>query len=270
MSYTQPLNVSFVGAVPNIYESFLGPLVFTPFAQDLACRLQIGPLARILELGCGTGRLTRELVGVMEADARLIATDLNVPMLNIARQTVRDPRVEWIEADATTLPFEPESFDEVVSQFAVPFLEDKVAAAAQVRRVLKKGCPYHFSTWTSAKDNPLGRIAQETAEACFPDDTPTFYKIPWSYHDTRRIESDLRAAGFKQVSIQGVELIGRAPSSDWAAMGLVQGSPLAHVIAARGGISVDAFTAVISAALSRELGTGPLAVPMRAWIVRAA
>jgi SAM-dependent methyltransferase len=270
LSQTQPLNVSFIGAVPDIYESFLGPLIFTPFAQDLACRLQIGPRARLLELACGTGRLTRELVGVMEPGARLVATDLNVPMLAIAKQKVRDPRVEWLEADATSLPFEPESFDEVVSQFGVQFIEDKVAAAAQVRRVLKKGCPYHFSTWTGATDNPLGRIAQATAEACFPDDTPNFYRIPWSYHDTRQIESDLRAAGFKQVGIQDVTIIGRAPSSDYAAMGLVQGTPMAHVIAERGGISVDAFTALISAALSRELGTGPLAVPMRAWLVRAA
>jgi hypothetical protein len=157
-----------------------------------------------------------------------------------------------------------------VSQLGVQFIDDKVAAAAQVRRVLKHGCSYYFSTWTSVADNPLGRIAQATAEACFPDETPDFYRIPWSYHDSRKIESDLRAAGFKQISIQDVQLIGRAPSSDYAAMGLVQGTPMAHVIAERGGISVDAFTALISAALSRELGTGPLAVPMRAWLVRAA
>lgn len=270
MNDTVPVNVSFVGAVPDLYESFLGPFLFMPFAQDLACRMQIGPRARVLELACGTGQLTRELLAVMEPGARLVATDLNVPMLSVARQRIRDPRVEWMEADVTRLPFEPGSFDEVVCQFGLQFVQDKVAAATQVRRVLKQGCPYHFNTWGSPANNPLGRIAQETTEACFPEDTPTFYRIPWSYHDTRKIESDLRAGGFKEVLIEGVEMIARAPSADHAAMGLVQGSPMAHVIEARDSVTVDAFTALIAAALTREFGPGPLAVPMHAWVVRAA
>lgn len=270
MTDAQGTNVSFVGPVPEIYERYLGPLLFAPYAQDLACRLQIGPKARILELASGTGQLTRELLAVMEPGARLVATDLNLPMLEVAKQKIRDPRVEWREADASHLPFDTASFDEVTCQFGVQFFPDRVAAASEVRRVLKPGCPYHFSTWAGPASNPLARIAQQTAEACFPTDTPTFYKVPWGYADTRQIESDLRAGGFKTVNIQGVDLIGRAPSPDHAAMGIVQGSPMSNVIRERGTITVDAFTAVVAAALSRELGTGPVAIPMRAWIVRAA
>ncbi len=270
MTYAQPGNASFVGSIPEYYERFLGPLIYTPYAEDLAYRVRVGSKARILELACGTGQLTRELLAAMEPGARLVAIDLNAPMLEVARRKVRDARVEWHEANAMSLPFEPASFDAVVCQFGVQFFDDKVAAAAEVRRVLRKEGAYHFSTWAGPADNPLARIAQETAVACYPDDTPAFYKVPWSYGDTRQIESDLRAGGFRDISIQAVDVIGRAPSSDYAAMGIVQGTPMANAIEQRGTISVDAFTAVISATLTRELGDGPLAIPMRAWVVRAA
>jgi hypothetical protein len=52
-------------------------------------------------------------------------------------------------------------------------------------------------------------------------------------------------------------------------MGIVQGTPMANAISERRSITIDAFTAVISASLTRELGDGPLALPMHAWIVRA-
>jgi hypothetical protein len=52
-------------------------------------------------------------------------------------------------------------------------------------------------------------------------------------------------------------------------MGIVQGTPMTHAISERRSITVDAFTAIVSASLTRELGEGPLALPMKAWIVRA-
>jgi SAM-dependent methyltransferase len=270
MTHAQPDSANFIGSVPEYYEEFLGPFIFTPYAQDLSLRLQIGSRARILELACGTGRLTRELLAVMEPGARLVATDLNQPMLEVARRTAPDPRVEWRDADAANLPFDAASFDQAVCQFGVQFFADKIAAAAEVRRVLRPGAAYHLSTWGSPYDNPLARIAQETTEACFATDPPRFYWTPWAYSDRRQIESDLRAGGFRDVSIQSVDFVGRAPSADHAAMGLVQGTPMALAIEERGSMSVDAFTAVFAAALTRELGSGPLAIPMRAWIARAA
>jgi SAM-dependent methyltransferase len=266
---TSGVHARFVGSIPDYYERYLAPLLFAPYARDLACRVEIGATSRILELAAGTGQLTRELVSVMEPGARLVATDLNGPMLEVARQMVRDPRVEWREADATALPFEAGTFDEVVCQFGVHHFPDKVAAAAEVRRVLRRGRAYHFSAWSSVADNPLARIAQETTAACFPENPPTYYSVPWGYCDTRQIESDLRAGGFRHVSIQPVNFIARAPSADHAAIGIVQGTPMAQAVVERGIISAEAFAAIIAAVLTRELGGGPIAIPMRAWVVRA-
>ena len=224
----------------------------------------------MLELACGTGILTSELLSMMEPGVHLVASDLNEPMLAVAQQKIRDRRVEWQQADACSLPFDAGRFDAVICQFGIQFFTDKAVAADGSRG----GCCGRAACSCSARgagrtDNPLAHIAQQTAEACFPGDTPTFYHVPWSYGDTRQIESDLRAGGFRHVSIQQVSLVGRAPSADYAAMGVVQGTPMANAIDERRSITVDAFTAVISASLTRELGDGPLALPMQAWIVRA-
>jgi SAM-dependent methyltransferase len=243
--------------------------MFKPYAQDLAGRLVVGDKAEVLELACGTGILTSELLSMIEPRVRLMATDLNEPMLAVAQQKIHDRRIEWHQADASSLPFEAGRFDAVIAQLGIQFFADKVAAVTEARRVLRPGGVFLFSTWGGPQRNPLAHIAQQTAEACFPGDTPTFYHLPWSYGDTRQIESDLRAGGFRHVSIQPVSLVGRAPSADHAAMGIVQGTPMANAITERQSITVDAFTAVISASLTRELGDDPLALPMQAWIVRA-
>src|SRR6185436_12253133 len=88
--------------------------------------------ARILELACGTGIVTRQLIEqVLDKagpDARLVSTDLNEPMMAIARTHLPDPlptRVELRQADATALPFPDKSFDAIVCQFGLMFFPDK-------------------------------------------------------------------------------------------------------------------------------------------------
>jgi SAM-dependent methyltransferase len=256
---------AFVGSVPDIYERHLGPMYFVPYAQDLARRAQIAPDARVLELACGTGLLTRELLRVLPAGATLTATDLNDPMLDVARRLVRDERVKWRQADAMALPFETASFDAVVCQFGVMFFPDKVAAAAEARRVLAAGGAYLFNVWGTHADNPLSRVAQQVVQDAFPTNTPGFYHVPWGYHDRRPIEDDLRRGGFKTVTIEQVDLIARSASAEHAATGLVQGTPMAAAVMDRG----DEITRRMAAAFRREFGEGEIATPTRAYVVTA-
>src|SRR5262245_49288532 len=100
----------FVGSIPEIYDRCLGPFLFEPYAQDFSRRLEAGGGSRVLELACGTGILTRAILESLPADGRLVATDLNQPMLDYARKRLgEDPRLEWKQADAMKLPFPDES-----------------------------------------------------------------------------------------------------------------------------------------------------------------
>ena len=116
----------FAGSIPALYDRYLGPLIFAPYTADLAARVAAGPAERVLETACGTGILTRALAAVLPGAAKIIATDLNQPMLDFAAAQPGAERVEWRQADALALPFPDRSFDVVACQFGAMFFPDKV------------------------------------------------------------------------------------------------------------------------------------------------
>ena len=75
----------FIGNIPQYYDQGLGPIIFAEYAADIARRAAAGRPARVLETAAGTGIVTRKLRDALPADTQLTATDLNPPMLDIAR-----------------------------------------------------------------------------------------------------------------------------------------------------------------------------------------
>jgi SAM-dependent methyltransferase len=265
-------NARFVGSIPENYDRYLGPVLFEPYARDLAARLQVGDGGRVLELACGTGIATRRLRERMPASARLVATDLNEPMLEIAKRRIGGaPGVEWRQADACALPFPPASFDAVVCQFGLMFVPDKPAAFREARRVLVPGGQFLFNTWDAIDRNPFARIAVATLREQVPVDPPTFYDLPFSMHDRAAIAALLDGAGFDadDARIAGVVLEGQSPAARDLATGLIEGNPVGPSLRERGGVSTDALRDSLAAALASEMGDRPARVALRALVVSA-
>jgi ubiquinone/menaquinone biosynthesis C-methylase UbiE len=263
-------NAQFAGTIPAAYDRYLGPVLFQPYAEDLAERLKVEANSCVLELACGTGILTRVLRDRLPASTRLVATDLNEPMIRHAAQKFRTGEtVEWGEADASNLPFDEASFDAVVCQFGMMFLPDKTQGAGEARRVLKPGGVFLFNVWDSLEHNDLGRIAHETITSFFEKDPPTFYEVPFGYHDLAAIEGVLKAAGFGEVRIEVVAKIGGATRPEDAAQGLVHGNPVAKAIGERDPSLLPEITNTVAAALRKRFGGGPLRAPMRAIVAEA-
>src|SRR5438094_9774410 len=103
----------FAGSVPEFYDRFMVPLIFEPYALDLAARIAPLAPADVLETAAGTGVLTRALAARLQPAARIVATDLNQPMLDHAAGRLSGRAVEWRQADALALPFVDRSFDVV-------------------------------------------------------------------------------------------------------------------------------------------------------------
>ena len=122
---------AFTGSIPGNYDKYLGPVLFEPYALDLRDRLKKESLKNVLELACGTGRVTRHLVSLLPADGKLIASDLNPDMMAVAKTRVSDERVKWLAADAQALPFANDSFDHIVCQFGIMFFPDKGKALSE-------------------------------------------------------------------------------------------------------------------------------------------
>src|SRR5215510_8602710 len=129
----------FAGSIPEIYDRCMVPLIFEPYALDLAQRIAALAPADVLETAAGTGVLTRALAARLPLSVRIVSTDLNQPMLDHAARRLSGRAVEWKQADALALPFADRSFDVVACQFGAMFFPDRVQGYREARRVLRPG-----------------------------------------------------------------------------------------------------------------------------------
>ena len=258
-------HASFSGSVPANYDRYLGPVLFEPYARDLAARMPAGDGVRVLELACGTGRVTRRLREALPETATLHATDLNEPMVDYARAVVAEPGIAWQAADAQALPFPDESFDVVVCQFGLMFLPDKVQGLREARRVLTPRGLFVASVWEPVDVHAHMRAIAAALGELFPDSPPQFIDVPHGYNDHDRIRADFAAAGWNDVEIEHGRLVGECPSARDLALGFATGSPLAHELAER---SADPET--VADRLTEELGDRvPYEVELRALVLTA-
>ena len=241
----------FAGSIPALYHDHLGPLLFEPYARDLAARAAALRPARILETAAGTGIVTEALLRAFP-EAEIVATDLNQAMLDVAAGRIASPRVEFRQADAQALPFADASFDAVVCQFGVMFFPDRIGAYKEARRMLAPGGRFLFNVWDSLDRNPVSKAVAETVAGLFPDDPPSFLsRTPFGYHDPARIEADLKAAGFTGIESETVGLRSAVPSARAAAIGLTHGSPLRAEIEAHGEGALERAADAVAAVLAR-------------------
>jgi ubiquinone/menaquinone biosynthesis C-methylase UbiE len=259
----------FTGSVPGNYDRLMVPLIFQPYADELAERARALQPRRILETAAGTGVVTQALHEALP-DAEIVATDLNQPMLEVARQRVGSERVRFEQADAQDLPFEDSSFDLVVCQFGAMFFPDKVRGHAEARRVLRNGEHYLLAIWDRIERNPVSNASQESLIELFPQDPPLFLlEGPFSYADPAAIERDLRAAGFSEVRIDTVERRSRSPSAHAAAEALCYGTPMGVEVEDREPGTLDRAFATVERKLQAMESPDGVDAPMSAHIVTA-
>jgi SAM-dependent methyltransferase len=262
-------DASFAGSLPAIYQQYMVPLLFEPYAADLAQRLTRRPLRRVLEVAAGTGVVTRRLASALPESVAIVATDLNPAMLDQAAATGTSRPVEWRQADASQLPFPDRAFDAVVCQFGVMFFPDRTRAFAEARRVLCPGGVFLFNVWDRIEDNEFADVITAELAMLYPDDPPRFLaRTPHGYADRALIERDLSAAGFGHPAefVTLTESSGAA-SADVPALAYCQGSPLRNEIEARDPEGLARATARAAEAIRRRFGAGAVEGKVQAHVV---
>ncbi len=264
-------DTQFIGPVPEIYDRFMVPLIFQPYAEDMAARVAALRPGSVLETAAGSGAVTRVLAPLLAAEARYVASDLNPPMLERARaMQPQDARMEWSALDAQHLNFADESFDVVFCQFGAMFFPHRRKAYAEALRVLKPGGTFLFNAWDSLAQNEVPATVWETILASYPDDPPDFFtRIPHGYHDEGLIRADLAEAGFGDVTVETVTRHSHAPSARDAAVALCMGTPIRMEILARSPDGLEEMTDRAEAALRARFGDGPIAGRIQALVVTA-
>ena len=262
-------DTTFSGSIAQLYDTYLVPLIFQPYAADLVNRLASRRLTRVLEIAAGTGVVTRTLAAVLPRSMSVVATDLNQAMLDHASVVGTARPVEWRQADALRLPFAHETFDAVVCQFGVMFFPDKVKAFAEARRVLNPGGIFLFSVWDRIEENEFAHTVTTALESVFPEDPPSFLvRTPHGYYDQVTIQRDLSHGGFTH-SAELVTVAARsgAGSARLPAIAYCQGTPLRNEIEARDAARLGEATDVAAAALAQRFGSGVVDGKIQAHIV---
>lgn len=261
----------FAGSIPETYDRLLVPLIFKSYAADLADRLAKTDPRDVLETAAGTGVLTRALASRLPEHTRIVATDLNQPMLDhAAARQPSDSRITWRRADALALPFGDQSFDAVACQFGAMFFPDKVQGYREARRVLKPGGSFLFSVWDRISENEFADIVTQALAPLFPHDPPRFLaRVPHGYHDGALIRAELNAAGFADISIDAVDRISKASSAREPAIAYCQGTPLRNEIEARDASLLEHATNLAADALAQRFGSGAIAGRIRALVITA-
>ncbi|MBI3853917.1 MAG: class I SAM-dependent methyltransferase [Verrucomicrobia bacterium] len=259
----------FNGSIPKLYETYLVTLIFAPYAADLANRLTSRTPTRVLEMAAGTGVLTRRLASVLPESVSVVATDLNRPMLELARAIGTKRPVEWRHADALQLPFADETFDAVVCQFGVMFFPEKSKAFSEARRVLRPGGVFIFNVWDRIEENQFAETVTVALEPLFPKDPPRFLaRTPHGYYDRSTIERDLAKGGFTaSPQMDTVAARSRAESPRIPAVAYCQGTPLRNEIEARDGSQLGEATKRAAEAIARRFGRGVVDGKIQAHIV---
>ena len=263
------IDKNFTGSIPKLYETYLVPLIFEPYAADLATRLASRSVTRVLEIAAGTGVVTRALASVLPKNVSIVATDLNQAMLDQASAVGTQRVVEWRQADAMQLPFGGATFDAVVCQFGVMFFPEKSQAFSEARRVLRPGGVFIFNVWDRIEENEFVDTVTTALKSVFPQDPPRLMtRTPHGYYDRSTIERDLENGGFTalpQISTLGAR--SRATSARIPAIAYCQGTPLRNEIEARDASRLGEATEIAAEAIAQRFGRGAVDGKIQAHIV---
>lgn len=260
MMQTHDADHAFAGSIPRLYDTLLVPLIFEPYAVDMAERAAACAPKALLEVAAGTGAVTRVLAKALPRTTEIVATDLNAPMLERAAAVGAPRPITRQQADAQQLPFDDDRFDVVVCQFGAMFFPDKARAFAEARRVLRPGGTFLFNVWDRIEDNAFAHVVTQTLARLFPHNPPMFLaRTPHGHHDRAAMEADLRRGGFMApISSDTVIAHSRAETARVPAVAYCQGTPLRGELEALGPTALAEATDACTEALAAHFGRGPV------------
>ena len=186
----------FSGSIPKLYETHLVPLIFEPYAADLANRLASRSLARVLEIAAGTGVVTRRLASVLPESVSIVATDLNQAMLDRLRRS--EPGAPWSGVRQTPCNCPSRT------QCLTPSCASSESCFSRQAESVFGGAPgaqvgrrFRVQRVGPNRGKRICRHGDDGTRILFPEDPPRFLaRTPHGYHDLATIERDLKQGGF--------------------------------------------------------------------------
>ena len=230
-------------SAPESYERYFVPSIGEPVARDLLRVAALRPGEQVLDVGCGTGIVTRLAAEAVGPDGSVAGLDVEPGMLAVAASATEGAGIEWIEASGEAIPLPDESIDVVLCQMSLQFMPDRSKALEEMRRVLAHGgrLVLNVPGPTSAFFRPFSRALAEHVDP----QAAGFVERVFSLHDEDELAALLEEAGFRDVSVDAeTKELSLPPPADFLWQ-YAASTPMAGILA---GADEDA-----RAALEREV-----------------
>ena len=229
-----------LGSAAQRYQEFFVPAIGLPVAAELmrAASLQHGDV--VLDVACGTGVIARLAAAAVGADGAVAGVDVAPEMLEVAESVERaGSPIEWRQADAASLPYPDESFDVVTCQMGLMFMEDRVAALSEMRRVTKSGGRVVVNTPGTIQP-PFEKMARTLGDHIAPE-AVGFVRAVFSMDDRAELEVLLELAGLDEVKTSGYSAQLDLPGPAELLWNYISLTPMAPIVAGAPAEAKDAM-----------------------------
>ena len=263
-------SVSFTGDMPDYYDKFIYPINVQPFAMEIAARVEALKPCKLLEIAAGTGAASECLINRLNGDVSYTLTDISDDMLKNARQRFQgSSQISFDVVDATTIPYEDESFDTLVCQLGLMFFSDKFLALKEFKRVLQPEGKLVFSVWDSLEYHPLIHTVYEHIETLFGFTNSCYVGMPYSFFQLDIIKAMLEKSGYKRMAFEVITLPIPTASVSMTVEGMIKGTPLGEHLISSGIEDIDAAITALKKPIQKEFGDPLENIQRQAIIVTA-
>ena len=214
--------------------------MLAPVGERILDTLLLPATARALDVGCGCGHPTLSLAQRIGPDGSVTGIDVSAPMLALAEElavqdTADRAEVTFLEADAQTHAFKPESLEIVFSRFGVMFFDDPVAAFSNIHNALTVNGQLAFCCWQPRAVNPFMTMPAMAALELLPapPEMPPRTPGPFAFAEADYVEAILTEAGFKDIAITPIShplVFGSGLSVEEIVERLVNIGPIAQMV----------------------------------------
>lgn len=191
---------NFTGTGAENYQRYFVPAIATPVSADLLRIADLQPAERVLDVACGTGLIARLAAERVGPTGSVTGIDIAPDMIDVAKTvpSPTGPPIEWREGDATDLPLPDDSYDVVLCQMGLMFMEDRAAALTEMRRALAPGGRLVIST--PGRIQPAFELMEQAIVDHISPELGGFVRAVFSMHDPDAVATLLRDAGLEHVS----------------------------------------------------------------------
>jgi SAM-dependent methyltransferase len=254
----------------ELYERYLVPTLFTPWATDLVALAALQPGERVLDVACGTGAVTRLAAQCVGPTGTVTGLDVTPGMLAVARALLPSGApIAWHEGTASAIPLADTAFDVVLCQQGVQFFPDRAAALRDMHRVLVPGGRLALSVWRAPRYNPYVEALAEVIAHYLSPEAGASMRAPCAFGELEALRAVVTGGGFQEVCIRIAVWLLRFPSVEEFIPGQLAAIPLAGAIAALDTATRTALLTDIREALWAYKDDEGFAIPMEAHVVIA-